>query len=97
MKIIADCFPVMLEKNKMSLLLNCPPFSSELTRGFMVRKDRMLSRKSLLLQNISLPKPKNAAAVHERTQKEIQTVALNCGLPSHLLCKDLTSGEVGVG
>lgn len=58
MKIIADCFPIMLEKNKMSFLLNCPPFSSELTRGFMVRKDRMLSRKSLLLQNISLPKPK---------------------------------------
>lgn len=62
MKINADCLQSSL-RTKFYVVLNSPPFPSELTRGFMIRKDAMPAGKSLLLQNRSLPRPENAAAL----------------------------------
>ena len=75
----ADCSQIVVEEKK-SFLLKSPPFSSELTRGFRTRKVLMLSRKPLLLQNISLPKPKNVATLNKRTPEVTQILMLSCGL-----------------
>ena len=75
----ADYSQIVLEEKK-SFLLKSPPFSSELTRGFRTRKVLMLSRTPLLLQNISLPKPKNVAILNKRTPEVTQILMLSCGL-----------------